>query len=114
MCHTFSFTSVYLSPEYKEKIGLKCQFLIEPKPKEPCKHQYDYGTVTQISTKQMLKMTLSLIDAFNVSLFFLDAMSVIGFLKHYGLESHFKLNIEPNHTTLAGHSYEHDIVMASA
>lgn len=40
-------------------------------------------------------------------------MSVIGFLKHYGLESDFKLNIEPNHTTLAGHSYEHDIVMAS-
>ncbi|XP_062394910.1 uncharacterized protein LOC134082893 isoform X1 [Sardina pilchardus] len=69
---------------YKEKIGLKCQFLIEPKPKEPCKHQYDY-----------------------------DAMSVIGFLKHYGLDQHFKLNIEPNHTTLAGHSYEHDIVMAS-
>lgn len=70
---------------YKEKIGLKCQFLIEPKPKEPCKHQYDY-----------------------------DAMSVIGFLKHFGLDGHFKLNIEPNHTTLAGHSYEHDIVMASA
>lgn len=44
----------------------------------------------------------------------LDAMSVIGFLKHYGLDRHFKLNIEPNHTTLAGHSYEHDIVMASA
>lgn len=43
----------------------------------------------------------------------LDAMSVIGFLKHYGLDRHFKLNIEPNHTTLAGHSYEHDIVMAS-
>lgn len=54
-------------------------------------------------------------DAFYMSLFsFVDAMSVIGFLKHYGLESHFKLNIEPNHTTLAGHSYEHDIVMASA
>ncbi|KAJ8394667.1 hypothetical protein AAFF_G00044700 [Aldrovandia affinis] len=70
---------------YKEKIGLKCQFLIEPKPKEPCKHQYDY-----------------------------DAMSVIAFLKHFGLDDHFKLNIEPNHTTLAGHSYEHDIVMASA
>ncbi|KAF5879918.1 xylose isomerase-like, partial [Clarias magur] len=69
---------------YKEKIGLKCQFLIEPKPKEPCKHQYDY-----------------------------DAMSVIGFLKHFGLDKHFKLNIEPNHTTLAGHSYEHDIIMAS-
>lgn len=43
-----------------------------------------------------------------------DAMSVIAFLKHYGLEAHFKLNIEPNHTTLAGHSYEHDVVMASA
>uniref|UniRef100_W5MST7 Xylose isomerase n=1 Tax=Lepisosteus oculatus TaxID=7918 RepID=W5MST7_LEPOC len=70
---------------YKEKIGLKCQFLIEPKPKEPCKHQYDY-----------------------------DAMSVIGFLKHFELDSYFKLNIEPNHTTLAGHSYEHDIIMASA
>ncbi|KAI3361456.1 hypothetical protein L3Q82_013620 [Scortum barcoo] len=74
-----------MAVRYKEKIGLKCQFLIEPKPKEPCKHQYDY-----------------------------DAMSVIGFLKHYGLDSHFKLNIEPNHTTLAGHSYEHDIVTASA
>nr|XP_020467250.1 xylose isomerase-like isoform X2 [Monopterus albus] len=74
-----------MAVKYKEKLGAKCQFLIEPKPKEPCKHQYDY-----------------------------DAMSVIGFLKHYGLESHFKLNIEPNHTTLAGHSYEHDVVMASA
>lgn len=40
-------------------------------------------------------------------------MSVIGFLKHYGLDGDFKLNIEPNHTTLAGHSYEHDIIMAS-
>ena len=47
-CHMFSFMCVYLSPEYKEKIGLKCQFLIEPKPKEPCKHQYDYGKVSQI------------------------------------------------------------------
>ncbi|KAM6968347.1 xylose isomerase-like [Aplochiton taeniatus] len=74
-----------MAVKYKEKIGLKCQLLIEPKPKEPCKHQYDY-----------------------------DAMSVIGFLKHHGLDSHFKLNIEPNHTTLAGHSYEHDVVMASA
>ncbi|KAI4811350.1 hypothetical protein KUCAC02_014260 [Chaenocephalus aceratus] len=74
-----------MAVKYREKIGLKCQFLIEPKPKEPCKHQYDY-----------------------------DAVSVIGFLKHYGLENDFKLNIEPNHTTLAGHSYEHDVVMASA
>lgn len=44
---------------------------------------------------------------------FTDAMSVIGFLKHFGLDKDFKLNIEPNHTTLAGHSYEHDIIMAS-
>lgn len=41
-------------------------------------------------------------------------MSVIAFLKHFGLEGDFKLNIEPNHTTLAGHSHEHDVVMASA
>ena len=40
-------------------------------------------------------------------------MSVIGFLKHYGLEKEFKVNIEPNHTTLAGHEYEHDIVIAA-
>ncbi|XP_024241054.2 LOW QUALITY PROTEIN: xylose isomerase-like [Oncorhynchus tshawytscha] len=85
-CNLFahSRSAFLINLKYKEKIGLKCQFLIEPKPKEPCKHQYDY-----------------------------DAMSVIGFLKHYDLDSHFKLNIEPNHTTLAGHSYEHDVVMAS-
>jgi xylose isomerase len=70
---------------YKEKIGFNGQFLIEPKPKEPSKHQYDY-----------------------------DAMTVIGFLKAFGLEKHFKINVEPNHTTLAGHCYEHDIVFASA
>lgn len=70
--------------DYKEKIGFKGQFLLEPKPKEPTKHQYDY-----------------------------DAQTVIGFLKTNNLEKHFKLNIEPNHTTLAGHCYEHDIVMAS-
>ncbi|KAL5017455.1 hypothetical protein ScPMuIL_007044 [Solemya velum] len=70
---------------YKKKIGFTGTFLIEPKPKEPTKHQYDY-----------------------------DAMTVIGFLKHFGLENDFKLNVEPNHTTLAGHAYEHDIVMASA
>jgi xylose isomerase len=58
--------------------------LIEPKPKEPTKHQYDY-----------------------------DAQTVIGFLKTYDLDQDFKLNIEPNHTTLAGHGYEHDVVMAS-
>ncbi|XP_073257134.1 uncharacterized protein [Porites lutea] len=70
--------------DYKEKIGFTGQLLIEPKPKEPTKHQYDY-----------------------------DAQTVIAFLKTYGLEDDFKLNIEPNHTTLAGHSYEHDVVMAS-
>lgn len=69
---------------YKEKIGFTGQLLIEPKPKEPAKHQYDY-----------------------------DAMTSIGFLKHYQLDKYFKLNIEPNHTTLAGHSYEHDVVVAS-
>lgn len=69
---------------YKKKIGFTGQFLVEPKPKEPTKHQYDY-----------------------------DAMTVIGFLKHFGLDKDFKLNIEPNHTTLAGHSYEHDVIMAS-
>ncbi|KAJ7373898.1 hypothetical protein OS493_009222 [Desmophyllum pertusum] len=70
--------------DYKEKIGFTGQLLIEPKPKEPTKHQYDY-----------------------------DAQTVIAFLKTYGLEDDFKLNIEPNHTTLAGHCYEHDVVVAS-
>lgn len=74
-----------MAAEYKKKIGFTGVLLIEPKPKEPTKHQYDY-----------------------------DAMTVIAFLKHYGLEKDFKLNIEPNHTTLAGHGYEHDVVMASA
>jgi xylose isomerase len=69
---------------YKEKIGFTGQLLIEPKPKEPARHQYDY-----------------------------DAMTVIAFLKHFSLEQHYKLNIEPNHTTLAGHCYEHDLAMAS-
>lgn len=70
--------------EYKAKIGFDAQCLIEPKPREPTKHQYDY-----------------------------DAQTVIGFLHNYKLEKHFKLNIEPNHTTLAGHDYEHDILVSS-
>lgn len=69
---------------YKQKINGTFQFLIEPKPREPMKHQYDY-----------------------------DAMTVIAFLYSYGLEKEFKLNIEPNHTTLAGHEYYHDIEIAS-
>jgi xylose isomerase len=73
-----------MAVRFKEEIGFKGQFLLEPKPKEPTKHQYDY-----------------------------DAQTVYGFLKTYGLDGHFKVNIEPNHTTLAGHSYEHDLWMAS-
>jgi len=73
-----------MAVEYKHKIGAKFQFLIEPKPREPTKHQYDY-----------------------------DAQTVISFLKAYKLDEHYKLNIEPNHTTLAGHDYEHDIIVAS-
>ncbi len=70
---------------YKQKKGYTAQFLIEPKPREPTKHQYDY-----------------------------DAQTTMAFLHEYGLSEHFQLNIEPNHTTLAGHSSEHDIAMASA
>lgn len=73
-----------MAVDFKEKIGFDGQMLIEPKPREPTKHQYDY-----------------------------DAQTVIGFLKTYGLDKQFKLNIEPNHTTLAGHDYEHDIEVAS-
>lgn len=69
---------------YKEKHGMTAQLLIEPKPREPMKHQYDY-----------------------------DAQTTIAFLKTYGLDDHFKLNIEPNHTTLAGHDFEHDIIISS-
>jgi xylose isomerase len=70
--------------DYKKKIGAKYQMLIEPKPREPMKHQYDY-----------------------------DAQTVMGFLQHYGLDKEFKVNIEPNHTTLAGHEYVHDIHVSS-
>ena len=72
-CSIFSLQVV----AYKKKLGATYQLLIEPKPREPMKHQYDY-----------------------------DAQTVIGFLRTYRLEEHFKLNIEPNHTTLAGHDYE--------
>eukprot|EP01119_Soliformovum_irregulare_P001129 TRINITY_DN10838_c0_g1_i1.p1 TRINITY_DN10838_c0_g1~~TRINITY_DN10838_c0_g1_i1.p1 ORF type:complete len:441 (-),score=130.01 TRINITY_DN10838_c0_g1_i1:31-1167(-) len=69
---------------WKKKLGFGGQLLIEPKPREPTKHQYDY-----------------------------DAQTVWGFLKEYKLDADFKVNIEPNHTTLAGHDYEHDLEMAS-
>jgi len=74
-----------MAVEYKQKIGGDFQLLIEPKPREPTAHQYDY-----------------------------DAQTVMGFLHQYQLQQHFKLNIEPNHTTLAGHDYEHDLRFASA
>jgi xylose isomerase len=71
--------------DHKHKIGFKGQLLIEPKPCEPTKHQYDYDTET-----------------------------VYGFLHKYGLEGEFKVNIEANHATLAGHSFEHEVANACA
>ncbi|HEU4826048.1 MAG TPA: xylose isomerase [Dongiaceae bacterium] len=71
--------------EHKKKIGFKGTILIEPKPREPTKHQYDF-----------------------------DVASVYGFLKRYGLENEVKVNIEANHATLAGHSFEHEIALAVA
>lgn len=70
--------------KYKQENNMTAQFLIEPKPREPTKHQYDY-----------------------------DAQTTIAFLHTYGLEKDFKLNIEPNHTTLAGHDFEHDCIISS-
>jgi xylose isomerase len=70
--------------DYGRSIGFKGTFLIEPKPMEPMKHQYDF-----------------------------DAQTVIGFLRHHGLDGDFKLNIEANHATLAGHSFAHDLRMAT-
>jgi xylose isomerase len=71
--------------EHKHKIGFNGTLLIEPKPHEPTKHQYDRDTAT-----------------------------VYGFLKRYGLESEVKVNIEANHATLAGNSFEHEIATAGA
>lgn len=74
-----------LAAEHKKKIGFKGTFLIEPKPMEPTKHQYDF-----------------------------DAATVLNFLREHGLLDEFKLNIEANHATLAGHSFEHELTVASA
>ena len=74
-----------LALDYKKRKGYKSQFLLEPKPREPSRHQYDY-----------------------------DAQTTISFLHEYGLNKDFKLNIEPNHSTLAGHTPEHDVTIASA
>lgn len=71
--------------EYAHKIGFKGTILIEPKPQEPSKHQYDY-----------------------------DVATVFGFLQQYGLEKEVKVNIEQGHAILAGHSFEHEIATAAA
>jgi xylose isomerase len=69
-----------MAVEYGRSIGFKGDFYIEPKPMEPMKHQYDY-----------------------------DAATAIGFLRYYGLDKDFKMNIEANHATLAGHTFQHDL-----
>ena len=72
-----------MAKDYAKEIGFEGQFYIEPKPKEPTKHQYDF-----------------------------DSATVIGFLKTYGLDKDFKLNIEANHATLAGHTFQHELRLA--
>ncbi|WP_349365041.1 MAG: xylose isomerase [Roseitalea porphyridii] len=71
--------------EYKHRIGFEGTILIEPKPQEPTKHQYDY-----------------------------DVATVYGFLKRHGLEDEIRVNIEQGHAILAGHSFEHEIALAAA
>ena len=74
-----------MAVDYKRQIGFKGPFYIEPKPMEPTKHQYDS-----------------------------DTESCLNFLRTYGLLPHFKLNLETNHATLAGHEMEHELRMAMA
>ncbi len=76
---------LHMAVDYKKAIGFKGQFYIEPKPKEPTKHQYDS-----------------------------DAAACLNFLRQYDLLDHFKLNIETNHATLAGHTVQHDLQTAAA
>ena len=71
---------MHMAVDYGRSIGFEGDFYIEPKPKEPMKHQYDF-----------------------------DAATAIGFLREYGLDEDFKLNIEANHATLAGHTFQHDL-----
>ena len=73
-----------MARDYGRKQGFEGTFLIEPKPMEPTKHQYDF-----------------------------DSSTVIGFLRQFGLEKDFKLNIEVNHATLAGHTFAHELRMAT-
>ena len=73
-----------IARDYGRKIGFKGTFLVEPKPMEPSKHQYDF-----------------------------DAATIIGFLRQHGLDKDFKLNIEVNHATLAGHTFQHELQVAA-
>lgn len=73
----------HMAVDYAREIGFDAQFLIEPKPKEPTKHQYDF-----------------------------DAATTIAFLQKYDLDQHFKLNLEANHATLAGHTFDHELRVA--
>lgn len=73
-----------MASEYGRSIGFKGTYLIEPKPMEPTKHQYDF-----------------------------DAQTVIGFLRNYGLDGDFRVNVEANHATLAGHSFAHELQMCT-
>ncbi len=76
---------LHMAVEYKKAIGFKGQFYIEPKPREPSTHQYDS-----------------------------DAAACLNFLRQYGLMEHFKLNLETNHATLAGHTMRHEMQVAIA
>jgi xylose isomerase len=73
----------HMAVDYAKEIGFKGQFLIEPKPKEPTKHQYDF-----------------------------DVATVISFLRSYNLDEYFKMNIEANHATLAAHTFQHELATA--
>jgi xylose isomerase len=75
---------LHTAKDYARRNGFTGTFFIEPKPCEPTKHQYDY-----------------------------DSETVIGFLRHYGLDKDFKLNVEVNHATLAGHTFQHELQVAA-
>ncbi len=75
---------MHMAVDFAKSIGFNGQFLFEPKPKEPTKHQYDF-----------------------------DAAACLNFMRQYGLKEHVKLNIETNHATLAGHTMMHELVYAS-
>ena len=72
-----------MAVDYRKKLGMNAQLLVEPKPKEPTVHQYDY-----------------------------DVGNILSFLRGYGLDGHFKINIEQNHAILAGHTFQHEIRLA--